>query len=87
MLFIITKPSGSPIIVMFNNQAAAIASAPSHQPIKINHKDCIRQPGPVEVCTDDLGFEGVVMVISAPGIVFLKIDLILTRIPLIRKEN
>jgi hypothetical protein len=46
MLFKIAKPIGKPIMVMFKNQAMAIAIAPSHHPIKMNHRACIRQPGP-----------------------------------------
>jgi hypothetical protein len=46
MLFKIAKPIGKPIMVMFKNQAMAIAIAPNHHPIKMNHRACIRQPGP-----------------------------------------
>ncbi len=46
MLFKIAKPIGKPIMVMFKNQAMAIANAPNHHPIKMNHRTCIRQPGP-----------------------------------------
>jgi hypothetical protein len=46
MLFKIDKPIGKPIMVMFKNQAIAIAIAPSHHPIKINHRACMRHPGP-----------------------------------------
>jgi hypothetical protein len=46
MLFRIAKPIGKPIIVIFNNQAITIAIAPSHHPIKINHRACMKHPGP-----------------------------------------
>jgi hypothetical protein len=45
MLLRIDIPIGKPMIVKFRNQATTIAKAPSHHPIKMNHKACMRHPG------------------------------------------
>ena len=66
MLLRIAIPRGKPIMVIFNNQAAVMQRTPSHQPINMNHRAWIKQPGPAALWIVVCGCDWVSIVIIPP---------------------
>jgi hypothetical protein len=60
-------------MVIFKNQARIIARPPSHQPMKMNHKAWMRQPGPDSfgITVDICDWVSIVMDFVYPKLYFL----------------